>query len=450
MIHLSSITLTIIPLFALLLIPGVSPISTAFAQEYEIPDVALGEFEIPTQEEIEKMMQQQEVSGKYVNSEHGVEVTIPNGWSGMASDFKDPTTGEWISGFQAMQGGFEANMASMQNGEFAIIVLSIMDKPEEETTDPPDVEPPTDEFDVDCDLIEMEKISVNRKDTMMVEAQCEGDISMKSRMHHFATNEKIISYAYMTSPSSEFDNNISNFEDSVNTVKIENQVNVSYEIPEDWAVQDAISDTREEIVDALSDTAEATEEALSDTAEATEEALSDTAEATEEALSDTAEATEEALSDTAEATEELASDITAGIDDAVTNGEEGGGCLIATAAYGTELAPQVQLLREIRDNTVMSTSSGAAFMTGFNQLYYSFSPTIADMERENPIFQETVKAFITPMMSSLSIMTLAEDGNEAQVLGLGISVIALNLGLYLAAPAAVGFTISRRLKSRNQ
>ena len=126
----------------------------------------------------------------------------------------------------------------------------------------------------------------------------------------------------------------------------------------------------------------------------------------------------------------------------------GGGCLIATAAYGTELAPQVQFLREIRDNTVMSTASGTAFMTGFNQLYYSFSPTIADMERENPMFQEVVRVFITPMVSTLSIMTLAEDGSEVEVLGLGISVIALNLGMYIAAPALIGFKIHNHLKSR--
>jgi len=126
----------------------------------------------------------------------------------------------------------------------------------------------------------------------------------------------------------------------------------------------------------------------------------------------------------------------------------GGGCLIATAAYGTELAPQVQFLREIRDNTVMSTASGAAFMTGFNQLYYSFSPTIADMERENPMFQELVRAFITPMVSTLSIMTLAEDGSEVEVLGLGISVIALNLGMYIAAPALIGFKVHQHIKSR--
>ena len=130
------------------------------------------------------------------------------------------------------------------------------------------------------------------------------------------------------------------------------------------------------------------------------------------------------------------------------NNSEGGGCLIATATYGSELAPQVQFLREIRDNTVLSTASGASFMTGFNSLYYSFSPTIADLERDNPVFQEAVRVFITPMISTLSIMTLADPGSESDVLGFGISVIALNLGMYIAAPAVVGFAISKRLKSR--
>ncbi len=121
----------------------------------------------------------------------------------------------------------------------------------------------------------------------------------------------------------------------------------------------------------------------------------------------------------------------------IVDNSQGGGCLVATAAYGTELAPQVQFLREVRDNTVMSTSSGAAFMTGFNQVYYSFSPTIADLERENPMLQKAVRALITPMVSTLSIMTLADSGSEIEVLGLGISVIALNLGMYVALPAII-------------
>ena len=123
------------------------------------------------------------------------------------------------------------------------------------------------------------------------------------------------------------------------------------------------------------------------------------------------------------------------IDDAKPMQEkEGGGCLIATAAYGSEMASQVQFLREIRDNTVLSTSYGTSFMNSFNQFYYSFSPTIADWERQNPIFKEATKLFITPMVSTLSIMTFAEEGSESHVLGLGLSVIALNLGMYVAAP----------------
>ena len=113
--------------------------------------------------------------------------------------------------------------------------------------------------------------------------------------------------------------------------------------------------------------------------------------------------------------------------------EEGGGCLIATAAYGSEMAPQVQLLREIRDNQLMNTESGSAFMSGFNELYYTFSPTIADMERENPMFKEAVKLGLTPMLSSLAIMENADS--ESEVLGLGLSVIALNLGMYIGLPA---------------
>ena len=105
----------------------------------------------------------------------------------------------------------------------------------------------------------------------------------------------------------------------------------------------------------------------------------------------------------------------------------------------------MQLLREIRDGTILSTAPGASFMAGFNQAYYLFSPAIADAERENPIFREAVKAFITPMLFTLSIMTLVDEGSEAAVLGLGISVIALNLGMYVVAPVLAGFKICRRI-----
>jgi len=123
---------------------------------------------------------------------------------------------------------------------------------------------------------------------------------------------------------------------------------------------------------------------------------------------------------------------------------KGGGCLIATATYGSEMANEVQQLRELRDNQLLNTESGTAFMGAFNELYYSFSPTIADMERESPMFKEIVKLGLTPMLSSLSIMENAES--ESEVLSLGLSVIALNLGMYLGIPAIVIIGIKNKFR----
>ena len=129
----------------------------------------------------------------------------------------------------------------------------------------------------------------------------------------------------------------------------------------------------------------------------------------------------------------------------IVDSPQGGGCLIATAAFGSEMAPQVQFLREIRDNKVMSTESGVSFMTGFNQIYYSFSPTIADMERENPVLKELVKIGITPMLSSLSIMSAADS--EQEIVGYGVGVILLNIGMYFVAPAML-FVGIKKAKTR--
>jgi len=121
------------------------------------------------------------------------------------------------------------------------------------------------------------------------------------------------------------------------------------------------------------------------------------------------------------------------------------GCLIATAAFGSEIAPQVQFLREIRDNTVLQTESGSAFMTGFNQFYYSFSPAIADYERENSAFKEAVKITLTPLLASLTLLQYADIDSESEMLGYGIGVILLNIGMYFAAPAVLIMTIRKRI-----
>jgi len=122
----------------------------------------------------------------------------------------------------------------------------------------------------------------------------------------------------------------------------------------------------------------------------------------------------------------------------------GGGCLIATATFGSELAPQVQQLRELRDNQLLKTESGMVFMKSFNDFYYSFSPVIADYERENPVFKEAIKITITPLLFSLSILNYVELDSEQSVTGYGIGIISLNVMMYLGLPI-IGIVSLRKI-----
>lgn len=126
------------------------------------------------------------------------------------------------------------------------------------------------------------------------------------------------------------------------------------------------------------------------------------------------------------------------------NSENGGGCLIATAAFGSELAPQIQQLRELRDNELLQTKSGQLFMKGFNHIYYSFSYVIADYERENPLFKEMVKTTLTPLISSLSLLNYVDMNSESNVVVYGISLILLNVGMYFAIPAIIVGQVKKR------
>jgi hypothetical protein len=121
-------------------------------------------------------------------------------------------------------------------------------------------------------------------------------------------------------------------------------------------------------------------------------------------------------------------------------------CLIATAAFGSELTPQVQYLRHFRDHYILSTASGTAFMKVFNSVYYSFSPQVAEYEREQPWLQATVKAALYPLFA---ILTAAErthaavgGGEVGAILAGAISSMLIG-GVYLVP---MGYVASRSRK----
>ena len=130
--------------------------------------------------------------------------------------------------------------------------------------------------------------------------------------------------------------------------------------------------------------------------------------------------------------------------DTMPDGQQNGdtaqpsGCLIATAAFGSELTPQVQFLRDFRDHRILSTAAGSSFMNVFNSWYYSFSPSVADYEREQPWLQAIVKTAIYPL---LGILHVAEKGyglaeGEGGSLLAGFAASSL-IGMVYLTPAAI-------------
>ena len=126
-------------------------------------------------------------------------------------------------------------------------------------------------------------------------------------------------------------------------------------------------------------------------------------------------------------------------------------CLIATATFGSELTPQVQYLRYFRDNYILSTASGTAFMEVFDSVYYSFSPQIAEYEREQPWMQSTVKVALYPLFGILMAserVHVAVGGGEVGAIFAGAISSVLIGAVYLAPVGYVASRYKRRVVNK--
>jgi hypothetical protein len=89
-------------------------------------------------------------------------------------------------------------------------------------------------------------------------------------------------------------------------------------------------------------------------------------------------------------------------------------------------------------------------MSAFNSVYYSFSPTVANWERENPAFREAVRIAITPLIITLGILPHVSMDSEAEALGYGIGVILLNICVYFVAPAFAVMMLRSKFGKKKQ
>ena len=98
-----------------------------------------------------------------------------------------------------------------------------------------------------------------------------------------------------------------------------------------------------------------------------------------------------------------------------SGGGGGGGCFIATAAFGSPMAPEVALLRAFRDSCLLTNSPGRLFV----EFYYWISPPIADFISRDENLRQITRIILWPLVNGVKNPTAA----------VAVIMTALSLGI---------------------
>ena len=136
-----------------------------------------------------------------------------------------------------------------------------------------------------------------------------------------------------------------------------------------------------------------------------------------------------------------------------SNGEEEEPiCIIATTIYGSELAPEVQFLRDFRESVVLSTFAGGNFMRVFNAWYYSFSPSVAHLIAGQPVVKTVMRVVLYPMIGILHLSSITysafSSSPEFGVMMAGLVASSLIGIVYFTLPAVTLLEIIKRYKKK--
>jgi peptide/nickel transport system substrate-binding protein len=130
----------------------------------------------------------------------------------------------------------------------------------------------------------------------------------------------------------------------------------------------------------------------------------------------------------------------------VSNGTQKPQCVIATATYGSELSPEVELLRGFRDNSLRSRI-GSSFLIMFNTWYYSFSPLVANFINDHAPARVVMKGVLYPLVGFLILASKITPPlsayPEAATLLSGLLASMLIGGFYVGIPLGL---ISRKIR----
>jgi len=127
------------------------------------------------------------------------------------------------------------------------------------------------------------------------------------------------------------------------------------------------------------------------------------------------------------------------------------GCLIVTATLGTEMAPEVIFMRHVRDDMIGSNEVGRILVVGWNEFYYSWSPTIAETISSSEILRSASSVFLVPLIAITHITAIVYSTVSllnpvvSSVIAF-LSAAVLSITIYMMMPFFVIHKIYNRIK----
>ena len=103
-----------------------------------------------------------------------------------------------------------------------------------------------------------------------------------------------------------------------------------------------------------------------------------------------------------------------------------GACFIATAAYGTPLAEEIEVLRQFRDEYLLTNPPGRLFVS----VYYRSSPPLADFIDDHPALKPMVRTGLSPAVALTTVVVNTTSAQKLAIVG-GLTLVSLALVTWL-------------------
>jgi hypothetical protein len=155
-----------------------------------------------------------QVSGKYSNQDYGVDVTLPDGWSGM--EMKLPGGSAMVT---AMPGGMGAAQGTTPTTMATLTII-----PKNSTKTSPSTIPENMPKDEKCNPVSTSTKNINGVSFSESIIECTGITSVKIKSDVAQTDKYYVTMSYIATPSSNYDSNVANFDSALGTIHVTNAI----------------------------------------------------------------------------------------------------------------------------------------------------------------------------------------------------------------------------------